>query len=237
MIEKKWLGVNKLINQYKPPFDRDAIAQIVSDNTGTSKEAVLAGWDAKMNSARICGDAVHKFIEQYIITEGNTPFRPKGYENHCRHFIQWYNAHKRKYNFENTEYSLSDPNYMLRGSIDLVACGLKPIGRSCDNFEIYDYHIFDWKTTESFKHYSDKKMLAPFEHLDDCHLTNVSLQLHIYAILFQQERSHTGAINLHCVNITNFNGWASLQTHNLKDEAMKMIEIRRSYLGKGNENE
>ena len=216
--ELNWIGVNRLVKQFQQPFDSEKVAAIVAEREGTTPEAILSDWEIKRKMSAARGKIVHSFIENTLSCgEAKPGSVPQDYASYCYSWIRWYNDNRYLYHFTKPEHQVSSAAAGLIGVIDQVAF----------NQSNSSISIIDWKTGSKFTTESNKMMLPPFDHLQDCHLVEYSLVMHIYKDLHRIQNTirPEKVYNLFCVHLTP-QGWHHYDCLPLHDEAKQLFSMR-----------
>jgi len=181
---EKFTSVTKIISSIEEHFDANAVAMAISrqsDNrkqekyVGMSKDDILLEWKRINDEANVYGTNVHELIETYLLKDKF--FFPK--EDFDKAVIQAYkdlNVDEGREVYP--ERIMFSQEYQLAGTADLMI--------DIDD-EYFD--IGDWKTNKEFNYHSKygKTLLAPFDHLQDCQYSVYSLQLSVYALMYEME--------------------------------------------------
>lgn len=168
---EEYISATTLLNRYKKPFDTKAAAERVAAREGTTSEEIQKKWKQINTDSKNHGTKIHNVIEAFqknnIITDG--------YED----IIDSYkNISVLKEGGEIlSEERLYSHNYKLAGTADLIRLEEKG-----------GFSIFDIKTNKKFNLYNQygEKMLVPLNHLTACEYTLYSLQLSLYAFMYQE---------------------------------------------------
>lgn len=186
---EKFTSVTKVLHSFVEEFDGDAIAEKIAkqsdDNPkknpkyiGMSKEQILDKWKEINDEANEYGTAIHEGLEKYLLSqftyEGETDIEKdtiKAYKeleiDHGQ--ITW------------PERIMFSDEHKLAGTSDIIV----------DVDDVY-FSVLDFKTNSKFNYFNSfKKMLKkPLDHLQDCQYHIYSLQLSIYAYMYQLEFPH-----------------------------------------------
>ena len=173
---KPLTSVSKTIGKYVEKVDFDMIAGFVAKKrtreTGiyTTKEQILAEWEAKKNNSCSQGTAVHNFGENY--TGLQTP--TNGFEQAIVSFWDNIPDHIEPFLFELKMYS---EELGIAGTADILLY----------NNKTGKFILSDYKTNEDlFKNFKGKKLLPPFDNLLENAYNKYQLQLSMYQLLFEQ---------------------------------------------------
>lgn len=163
-------SVSKVLGRLKPPFDVAAMSHKVAAKNGLKQCDILQQWDDKRNAACERGKSIHAAIESFLTgcgtSESTAPYR---------NWLEWWSG---KMQPVGIEYIVGDIELGIAGTIDLISFSPKTNAN----------HIFDWKTNEKFdcKNKWNRKLLNPFQDLDDCDLEIYSLQVSLYRIMMER---------------------------------------------------
>ena len=170
---QKYISVTTLLGKYKKPFDKHLHAQRVADREGVPKEMVLETWEIEKNKACDKGTKIHKILEDYITvgeTQDDYGWLYKSYNKSA----EWHIDKFKKVLCENLLYS---DDHMVAGTADLIY-----------EHSNGEFTIGDFKTNKKFRFSSPfgERLLGPVDHLHNCEFSNYSLQLSMYAYLYEQ---------------------------------------------------
>jgi hypothetical protein len=179
-------SVTTVISSIEHKFDVDGVAQSIAnqkdddpkknkDYIGMSKDRIVAYWQEINDAANEYGTHVHEVVEQYLLNDKwffpDNEFDLKvcrGYDalNVDEGITMW------------PERVLFAEEYKLAGTTDLIV--------DIDN---QYFSVGDWKTNRKFNFYSEYKqtLKKPFEYLQDCQFVVYTLQLSVYALMYEME--------------------------------------------------
>ena len=170
----KLISVTTLLGKYKKPFNSNYHASRVAEREGVTREMVLEMWEAEKNRACSRGTHIHKLLEDYISvgeTQEDYGWLYKSYDRSTELNID-------KFKKIHCEKLLHNSDYKVAGTADLL----------------YDhggneFTIGDFKTNKKFRFSSPfgERLLEPIDHLHNCEFSNYSLQLSMYAYLYELE--------------------------------------------------
>ena len=170
-------SVSKTIHKYVEEVDFDKIAGFVAikrtKETGvyTTKEQILAEWEAKKNNSCIQGTKVHDFGENF---NAKTSVPTNGFEKAIVNFWDNIPDYMEPFLFELKMYSTT---LGLAGTSDIILY----------NNNTGKFIIADYKTNEDlFKNFKGKKLLPPFDNMLENSYNKYQLQLSMYQLLFEQ---------------------------------------------------
>lgn len=164
-------SVTTLIGEYQKPFNVEFFAAKTAKKRGITTEAVIQEWKEINHNANVRGTGFHLIMEEFLKTK-NIPkenediinsFKSKTYDvitNGSEVF---------------SERLLYSHKHKLAGTADLIVV-------NGDYF-----HILDFKTNKKFDYFSkyNEYFFAPLSHLQVSKLSIYSIQMSIYARLFE----------------------------------------------------
>lgn len=211
---RRLTSVSKIIAPLKPTTNWDAKAQKTAAERGVGVEVVKAEWEANRQKAMARGSRVHEWIAKRLTDR--LPVFPDP-------FLAMNERLPEMDGFERfwserpdagspamwVEWVVGDAELGIAGTIDAVVPGKDTL------------HLFDWKTGKSFTTENRfSKLLAPFNDLDDCDLTNYSLQLSLYRLIVE----HNTDLALGDSYIVHLDGDGSYTVYKADDLRERLIE-------------
>jgi hypothetical protein len=216
-------SVTSIVSALFAPFDQDGqIAAGVAHRTGKDPATVQAEWSAKGDAACTLGTRTHETAEATVL--GQPPPHAPTSPRERAAFAAAYSAATQIRSASATvhpEVILADPSSLTAGTCDILAV------RRRDSALI----LGDYKTNEHIEPTSRYKTraLPPYQHLDDCHLTRYSVQLHLYAwILRAHYLAPSDALQLVLIHLQPDNPepqW--LEVIDMSAEAADIMQKRR----------
>lgn len=182
-------SVTTAIKLIEPEFDADAVAEAIThqaDNVkqeryiGLNKTQILDFWQMLNDEANIYGTRVHNIVEKYLLA--NKWYYPDDSEEGLfeQKVIDGYNNLKVDEGIKmRPECILFAEKYLLAGMSDLVV-DIDPVF----------FDVGDWKTNRVFNFfnpYGYETLLPPFEHLQNCQWSIYTIQLSVYALMYELE--------------------------------------------------
>lgn len=166
-----YISVSQLLSNYKKPFNSKVVAERVAAKEGTTTEAVLEKWKKINVDSQVYGTAVHKAIEDYNISG----VIDETYANIVNSYIELDVVTRNDELL--SEHKLYSHTNKLAGTADIIR--LEKRG---------GFSIFDIKTNKKFNLFSqyNDQLLYPLAHLPACEFTTYSLQLSLYAYMYQE---------------------------------------------------
>lgn len=183
---KRLQAVTKVCGRFKKPFERDYWAQRKADERGVNVADILAEWEVSGAAGREKGKRVHDYIRQVLSPEQavkDDPFLALNeWPIEAEIFRQLWRQRLSTYAEPLwCEWVVGDAALGIAGTIDAVF-------RHRDTKE---HHIFDWKTNRKFTTGNpwksrSKKLLPPFDDLEECDLNFYSLQVSLYKLILRR---------------------------------------------------
>lgn len=171
-----YISATQLLSKFKKPFDKEATSKRIAEREKVTQDVILARWKKMNDDSKVYGQTVHKVIEDYNKHGEVTP----GYEELLDEYKAFLIKHSLLVDTQKSsllvEEKLHNHNYKLAGTADMIR--IEPEG---------GFSIFDLKTNKKFNLYSAyaEYMLKPLSHLTVSEYTTYSLQLSLYAYMYQ----------------------------------------------------
>lgn len=175
----KFKSVTNFISQFHLPFDQELMSKKTAEKTGQSQEEVLEQWKLKNDKSKQVGSATHEWIENYF--KGKSQQLPTDLETIKR--INSFNLAWANYLYKLEpivfEKRIFNKDWLIAGTID----------------SLFGYRdkliIIDFKTNEEFRDDSHpkgtyNKLLEPFDNMWQNHLSDYSIQVSLYSLIFEQ---------------------------------------------------
>lgn len=203
----EYKSVSSVISQFKPKFDSDKWSKYKAKQEGVSQEEILARWDNIRDTANDKGKRIHKFVEQYLTDQSpeDTPV--------IKRFKEVFATLRDENSNIFSEKILYTHTYKIAGTSDII--------EDCGNY----FNVYDLKTNKKFR-YSNKyneRMLPPLTHLPVCEFTAYSIQLSIYAYMYQEM---TGKYPNKLTVLYNVeNNWYPIPIVNMRDSVEKIVKL------------
>jgi hypothetical protein len=225
---KIYKSVTTTLSSIEPHFDSEAVSAAIVNQLdsvkqeryiGLNQQQILDYWQMLNDEANIYGTKVHDIVERYLLA--NKWYFPKddeeGQFEQC--VIDGFNA----LNIDEgiamwPERILFAEEYELAGMSDLII----------DIDDTY-FDVWDWKTNREFNFFNpfgNETLFKPFDHLQACQWSIYTLQLSVYAYMYELEFPHRKCRQI-CIGswdkITMT--FQKIQIMYLKHEAKKIIEM------------
>lgn len=224
----KYTSVTKAISSIEPHFDADSVASAIVNQLdevkdprylGMSKNQILEYWQMLNDEANVYGTKVHDIVEKYL--KSNKWWFPN--DELSKKVIEGYG----KLNIDEgmlmqPERILFSEEYELAGMSDLII-------DINENF----FDVGDWKTNRVFNYYNPygfETLLKPFQHLQNCQWSIYTIQLSIYATMYEMESKKK------CRQIwigywdKEQETFSKIQIMYLKHEAEKLLKLHKHNL-------
>lgn len=232
---KIYKSVTTTLTSIEPHFDAEAVSLAITrqpDNAkqeryiGLSQQEILDFWQQLNDEANVYGTKVHDIVERYLLAnkwyfpseDEEGEFEQKvieGYENLKidEGIAVW------------PERILFSEEYELAGMSDLII----------DIDETF-FDVWDWKTNREFNFFDQfgyKTLFKPFDHLQSCQWSVYTLQLSVYAYMYEMEFPGRKCRQI-CIGYWDKEkkSFEKIQIMYLKHEAKKLIEMHHYNLMK-----
>lgn len=185
-----FVPVTYLIKQFQEKQDWDKIAEKKAKKDGITKEELLAQWADKRDKAALKGTNFHKMMEQKYQTA--PVMEVEG--DQCQ--VKWIDTIDGvkedqslllEDNHVYTEKMIWSNVYKVCGTADLVEVVKGKIN-------IKDYKTNEKMEFESWTHpnpaIGKRKLLSPFNNLDDCNFNIYQIQLNVYMWMLLRHNRH-----------------------------------------------
>lgn len=168
----EYTSVSHVIGNFKEKFDAENISKFVAKKRGITQEEVLKEWDAIRDHACTRGTGFHLVMENYI-KFGEVPTE---YKKVIQDFAKC------------TDKCISDVKNIM-SEVLFYNDEFKVAGTSDICWEHNDgtFTIGDFKTNKKFRFVSDYNnwLKAPLSHLMECEFNTYTLQLSLYAFMYE----------------------------------------------------
>lgn len=174
---KPYRSVSEVVASYMPEFPKELIASKVAAKQGVPAEEILQKWDDNAKVSTTYGNAIDRAV-RYWIDHGDLP-NPVILQRAVESFAEITKGEKLHANV-----GFSHDDLLIAGTTDIIkAYGKKKID------------IRDVKTNGDL-YKSHKKMLTPFNDLEDSPLNKYRLQLSLYGLLAEYEGLTVGKLEI-----------------------------------------
>lgn len=218
-------NVTSWLENFKPHFDFDKISQAVANRDGVSVEQIREDWTKKKVTSANFGTNFHKIFEQYYKTGKIVDEKFKDVISAFDH-LKLLDFKNKKINFEQRVFNRE---LGIAGTSDIISV-------SKNN----TFDIADFKTNKKFRFTGVSKndffLLPPIDHLPNCEYFLYSLQLSLYAMLFESMSGLTpGRLTIFWYyrnNASNYDDlkgeWRIFEVPYLKKEIIDCIEYEKA---------
>jgi len=166
--EQEYTSATTFISKFKKKFDADFHAKWVAEKEGVTPEEIKERWKKINSESKVRGSNIHSAIDDYNKTGDIDPEYKEVIES--LESLKLYDRKNSK-----CEELVYNHNYKLAGTADCIEdCGST-------------FNVYDFKTNKKFNLYSQYKsfFLDPISHLSECEYNTYSLQLSLYAFMYQ----------------------------------------------------
>lgn len=233
---KIYKSVTTTLSSIEPHFDAEGVALAItkqSDSTkqeryiGLSQQQILDYWQLLNDEANVYGTKVHDLIEKYLLAE-KWYYPPDNEEGLFEQkVIDGYNA----LNIDEgiavwPERILFSEQYELAGTSDLII--------DIDNVF---FDVGDYKTNRVFNYfnpYGFETLHKPFEHMQACQWSIYTLQLSVYAYMYELEYPKRKCRQIYVLYWDKEKEtFQKIQIMYMKKEAKQLIEMHHYNIMKG----
>jgi hypothetical protein len=190
-------SVTQVLHMLEPEFNDEEVALAIErqDPTkkkekylGLSKDEILKEWERINNEANEYGTEIHEILERYLLAD--KIYIPKN--NYEREVItKFQEIDPMTVGTIYPETILFSEKYKLAGTSDII--------EDCGDY----FNVWDFKTNKKFRYLSEfgHWLNKPVSHLSACQYNIYSLQLSIYAYMYQLEtKKKVGRLGIFYLN-------------------------------------
>lgn len=194
---EKFKSVTTVLGMLEPEFNSEQVALAISQQDPSrkkekyqnmSQEEILVEWKRINDEANAYGTEIHEIMERYLLA--NKIYFPKNdYERGL--ITQFQEIDPMVTGTIYPETILFSEKHKLAGTADII--------EDCGDY----FNVWDWKTNKEFRFISEYNhwLNTPVSHLSDCQYNVYSLQLSIYAYLYQLEtKKKVGRLGIFYLN-------------------------------------
>lgn len=211
---EKYTSVTNFISQYKKPFDADFWSKKVAKREGVDQQTVLDTWKNLTVSAQGKGTKIHLAMERFLKEKYVEP----GFEDLTDSFFKKTTSIISNTTVVNSEYLVYNHDSKLAGTADIIL----------DNGNTF--HVLDFKTNKKFNFSSkyNEYFYEPIEHLQQCEFTTYSIQLSIYAYMYELLTGKKCS-SLKIFYLRDFSGkyWQEINCLYMKDTVINMLKNKQ----------
>lgn len=193
---EKFKSVTSVLSMLEPEFPAEEVAEAISlkpdedrkpEYVGMSKQQILDEWERINREANEYGTKIHEILERYLLA--GKIYIPK--DDYEREIITKFQEVDDMSGTIYPETILFSAKHKLAGTADII--------EDCGHY----FNVRDFKTNKKINYISDYDhwLNPPVSHLSDCQYNVYSLQMSIYAYMYQMEtRKKVGKMNLYYLN-------------------------------------
>jgi len=224
---KIYKSVTTTLSSIEPHFDSESVASAIAKQSNSSKQEryiglsqpqILEYWQKLNDDANVYGTKVHDVVERYLLA--NKWYFPDDTENGL--FEQKVIESLGELNIDEgiamwPERIMFSEEHELAGMADLII-----------DLDEEFFSVWDWKTNRVFNFFNEfgnQTLFKPFNHLQACHYSIYTLQLSVYAYMYELETGKK------CRDITigywtkETSKFSRIPIMYLKKEAKQLIEL------------
>lgn len=225
---KIYSSVTKTLESIEPPFDAEGVSLAITKQLdkvkqeryiGMTQQQILDFWQFLNDEANIYGTRVHDILERYLLAnkwyfppdteEGR--FEQKVIDGYCNLKVDEGQAMW-------PERILFSEEYELAGMSDLII----------DINDVF-FDVLDYKTNRVFNYYNPfgfETLYKPFDHLQACQWSIYTLQLSVYAYMYELEFPKRKCRQIYVLYWDKEKeSFQKIQIMYLKKEAKQIIEM------------
>lgn len=215
-----YTSVSTVRKHFQQPFDALNISRAVAKSTGRDAQEIREEWRRNADDASGHGTIIHNSVQLYE-TKAIMPENPEIAEL-AKSLAAYF---RNLYKFQYYEVTLGLTEQLIAGTFD----------RACiRGFKIRDgkkvpvVDLFDKKTNKSkgiqFISSYDKRMLDPFDHLEDCNYIDYTWQLSIYALMIELIFGYIiGRLGIISIPPNNLMDWKIIPVYYAKADAQRIL--------------
>lgn len=216
---REYQSVSSFLSSFSKKFDRENISKLSAAKQGVSQEEILAQWDKKRDDAIDHGNRIHDTLECFMKTtsvpDGCDDLMPLA-KSIAAEYSGFYRTFQEEIIF-NEEYAIAgktDNRFQHTSSKNSVIS------------------FGDFKTNLSngiqFENKYGQYMLGPLSHLQDCNYNKYSLQLSLYAYMYQVSTDcKIGSLHILYIPPDNHLNWKKIPVPYLKYEVEAMLKYKK----------
>jgi hypothetical protein len=189
-------SVTTVLSMLEPPFNSEEVALAIQNQDPSKKkeqyqnmsqEEILAEWKRINDEANVYGTEIHEILERYLLAD--RIYIPKN--DYEREIISKFQKVDKMRGELYPETILFSEKHKLAGSCDLI-----------EEYDTY-FNVWDNKTNKELNYISKYNhwLNKPVSHLSDCQYNIYSLQMSMYAYMYQmQTKKKVGRLGLYYLN-------------------------------------
>jgi hypothetical protein len=193
---QKYKSVTTVLSMLEPEFESEKIAQAIENQDeerkkerykSMTKDEILEAWRIENEEANAYGTEIHEILERYLLAK--RLYIPKS--DYEREIITKFQEVDDMAGEIYPETILFSEKHSLAGTADII--------EDCGDY----FNVRDFKTNKRIEYISQYGhwLNKPVSHLSDCQFNIYSLQMSIYAYMYQMEtRKKVGKLNLYYYN-------------------------------------
>jgi|GEM_PF-2490477 len=217
----EYLSVSKFIGLFYKKFEADLVAGQVAKSEGVSKQDILDKWQGQTDLGTKTHDAIERFNKTTEILPEDEKLRPA-----ILNVTSQYCGYYRLY----SEQILYDKDELIAGTTDQIAVCTSSPKSICDVGDWKNYNKgINQKEVDKESNFRNEYMLGPLSHLQNSSYNKVSIQLSIYAYMFQKLTGRKiGKLYAHWINPANPLINYQVPVNYLYYEVIAMLEWRKN---------
>jgi ATP-dependent exoDNAse (exonuclease V) beta subunit len=210
---EEYISVTTLLGRFKPIFDAESAARRVARREGIPYEIVLETWNTQKQIACDRGTPIHKAMEDFICNKIINKNYNKSLYSSFRDIIKEY-----KFKDIISEKLLYSYNYKVAGTTDLII-----------NHDEKYFSILDFKTNKRIRTTTqyNEFLLKPVDHLTCCEYIIYTLQLSMYAYMYESMLNKT-CKGIGILYLDN-DSWVKIPSVYLKKDVINILNYYKEH--------
>lgn len=222
---EEYMSVSKLLGSLGTKFDSEKVSAMVAKKRGVSQAEVLQEWKDIATKSTDHGTRIHNALERYKKTAIILP-EDEDLKDMIIDVCSYYKDYYQVYD----ELTLYHDETRIAGTSDMICMISKTKG---SKFDVEDYKTNMRNGIETFNKYGTR-LNPPFDYLEDCNFVKYSLQLSIYAYMFEQlTGKQCRKLGIRFIPPDDYMKHVYMPVMYLKPEVEHILKIRKKQLADG----
>lgn len=210
-----YTSVTNFISKYKKPFDKEFWSKKIAQREGVDPSVILDTWKSLTQTAQDKGTNIHTVMENFLKDGSIEP----GYEVLVDSFTKKTSSIIKQNSKILSESIVHLDEHQLAGMADLIVV----------NGNIF--YVLDFKTNKKFNFQSkyNEYLLEPIDYLPQCEFTTYTLQLSIYAYMFEQMTGKKcGGLKIFYLREFEGSFWQEINCAYMRGAVQDMLDHRQN---------
>jgi len=213
----EYQSVSSFLSSFSKKFDKEKMSRLSAAKKGVSQEELLAEWDATTKKAIDHGNRIHDNLEMFMKT---TTVKDQDLLPLAKSIASEYSKYHRTFQEE----IIWNEEYRLAGKTD------NRFQHTSSKNSVISFGDFKTNLSKGIE-YENKYgqyMLGPLSHLQDCNYNKYSLQLSLYAYMYQVATGcNIGSLHILYIPPDNFLNWKKIPVPYLKYEVEAALQYKK----------